>query len=323
MENKTTWMKIKDSLPTAMTSAVIVIILILVIFSLFKIVPAFITKGSSYFASALNSVFVPNEKIEEEKETPTTVATTTKTVVKVVPQYYGKSDLSIKLIGTGVVDKTTNQFYQTNYAGFNDTAGIKFQIENVGTNVSGTFMVRMNLPSKTMPYYDSVRQISLRPGDKIEYVASFDNPINLGINNAYITADPLNEVNEVSENNNSLTVPVKIDSSSYSYNNIYNYATTYDPNPVLPYGTLYSWVNMQGSCYATIKTTYPGNTITWYATATGGNGYFEYSWTGSDGLSSNMNYVDKTYYYPGPKTARVTITSAGQSITKDCSTYLY
>ncbi|MEI8124059.1 MAG: CARDB domain-containing protein, partial [bacterium] len=231
MENKTTWMKIKDSLPMALTSAVIVIILMFIIFSLFKLVPSFITNGSSYFASTLNSIFVPNQKIEEEVPAVVATTTVTKTVVqKVVPQYYGKSDLAIKLIGTGIVDKTTNQFYQTNYSGFNDTAGIKFEIVNIGTNVSGTFMVRLNLPSRTLPYYDSVRQISLRPGDKIEYVASFDSPIALGINTAYITADPLNEIDESSENNNALVVPVKIDSSSYSYNNN-NYATAYNPNP--------------------------------------------------------------------------------------------
>jgi hypothetical protein len=323
MENKTTWMKIKDSLPMALTSAVIVIVLILVVFSLFKLVPAFITNGSSYFASALNSIFVPNQKIEEEAPVVVATTTVTKTVVqKTTTQYYGKSDLAIRLIGTGVIDKTTNQFYQTNYSGFNDTAGIKFEIVNIGTNVSGTFMVRLNLPSRTLPYYDSVRQISLRPGDKIEYVASFDNPINLGVNTAYITADPLNEIDESSENNNALVVPVKIDNSSYSYNN-YNYATAYNPNPVLPYGTLYTWVNMQGSCYANINSTYQGNTVTWHATATGGNGYFSYSWTGTDGLTSNMNTVDKTYYYSGPKTARVTITSQGQSITKECTMYVY
>jgi len=322
MENKTTWMKIKDSLPTALTSAVIVIVFMLVIFSLFKLVPSFITNGSSYFASTLNSIFIPKQETKEEN--PIIIATTTNAnavVQKTTPQYYGKSDLAIRLIGTGIVDKTTNQFYKTDYSGFNDTAGIKFEIVNVGTNISGTFIVRLNLPSKTLPYYDSVRQTSLRPGDKIEYVASFDNPITLGTNTAYITADPLNEIDEISENNNALVVPVKIDGSTYSYN--YNYATAYNPNPTLPYGTLYTWVNMQGSCYANINSTYQGNTVTWYATATGGNGYFTYSWTGTDGLTSNMNFVNKTYYYSGPKSARVTITSQGQSITKDCTIHVY
>jgi hypothetical protein len=318
---KKIWTKTKEIFPTALMSAVIIVIL----FSFLRFIPSIVANSTSFFATTLTSIFIPDEN---QNITPnkTVASTTVNTVQKTNEQpaqqnakvYYGKSDLEIKFIGTGIIDPASKQFFQTSYAGQNDTIGIKFQVKNIGTNITGIWKLRLNMPSRTTPYYDSEYQVSLKPGEGMEYTASFDNPTTQGINVAYITIDPLNDISELVENNNSLTIPIKIDGASYSYNNNYNYGS-YNANPSLPYGTLFTWTSMNVNCYANPQTTYPGNMITWYATVSGGNGYYSYFWTGSENLNSNERSVSKTYTSSGVKNATVTITSNGQAITKQCN----
>ena len=230
--------------------------------------------------------------------------------------------MQVTLIGTGIIDPASKQFMLTNYAGYNDEIGIKFEVKNIGTNVSGAWKLRINAPSRTTPYYDSPLQTSIKPGDRIVYTSSFNSPMTSGINTAYITADPLNTVDEISKNNNQIIVPIKIEGTSYSYNNNYNYGSNVSV-PSVPYGTIYTWTNINVSCYANPQTSYIGSPVTWSVSASGGNGYFSYSWTGSDALYSTDNSTSKTYYTSGTKTASVTVTSNGVSVTKQCSAYIY
>lgn len=74
-----------------------------------------------------------------------------------------------------------------------------------------------------------------------------------------------------------------------------------------------------GSCYATVSRAETGETITWRSTVSGGNGYYSYAWSGSEGLSGNYPYVSKSYSSEGTKNATVAITSYGTTITKTCS----
>jgi hypothetical protein len=75
-----------------------------------------------------------------------------------------------------------------------------------------------------------------------------------------------------------------------------------------------------GSCYATQSSGYVGDTINFYAQPYGGNGSYTYSWTGTEGLSGHSQNVSQSYSSAGTKTATVTISSDGQSITRTCST---
>jgi len=324
---QTFWEKSKGSFGTALLSAGIIIAVFLVIWIPFKVIPALFSSGSNYVATTLSSIVIPggastttNTTSNNKPSPKATPATNYIAPVEVV--YYGKPDFEITLIGTGIIDPASKQFMSTNYAGFNDEIAIKFQVKNIGTNVSGAWKLRINAPSRTTPYFDSAYQTSIKPGDRIVFTTSFDSPINTGINTTYITADPLNMIDENYENNNQIIVPINIEGTSYSYNNNFNYGTTIAV-PSVPYGTLYTWTNMAANCYANPQTSYIGNPITWYVSASGGNGYFSYSWTGSDQLYSTNNSVSHTYYSSGQKTATVTVTSNGTSITKQCSAYIY
>jgi hypothetical protein len=323
----------KHHLITASISAGIVLVVIFLFWFTFKVIPSVFSGGANFVATSLSSTFVPADNTTKTN-TPATTNTnpsTTQTAPATTasnyqPTYYtapavalyGQPDLAISLIATGIIDPGSKQFYPTSYAGANDTIAIKFEVKNIGTNVSGPWDLRLNMPSRTTPYYDSGEQISIKPGDRIDYVASFDSPVTQGINTAYITADPLNLIAESNEANNELTVPLNIQGTTYNYNNNYNYGTVSYGAP-LPYGSLYTWTNINANCYANPQATYPGSQVTWFATASGGNGYYTYSWAGTDGISGTASSLNTTYYSVGTKIASITVTSNGQSITKACS----
>ncbi len=95
------------------------------------------------------------------------------------------------------------------------------------------------------------------------------------------------------------------------------------PTPVYVYNDNYNYnynqYNQLGvSCYPAYQQGNTGDTINWRASAYGGNGNYYISWTGSDGLNGNGSSISTSYYYPGAKTASITVTSAGQTITQNC-----
>jgi hypothetical protein len=59
--------------------------------------------------------------------------------------------------------------------------------------------------------------------------------------------------------------------------------------------------------------------VTWTAHANGGDGDYEYDWSGDEGLDGDDRTVEKRYDDEGTKTARVRITSDGKSITRTCT----
>ncbi len=81
---------------------------------------------------------------------------------------------------------------------------------------------------------------------------------------------------------------------------------------------------LQGSCSAeTTAAAQVGDTVTWSATGvTGGNGNYTYSWSGTDSLSGTESLISKAYSTSGTKHATLVITSDGQSIARNCSTYV-
>ncbi|TAK56955.1 hypothetical protein EPO17_03395 [Patescibacteria group bacterium] len=75
---------------------------------------------------------------------------------------------------------------------------------------------------------------------------------------------------------------------------------------------------LDATCYANPTSASTGQTVYWNASAFGGNGNYSYSWSGTDGLSGNSNTISRSYSSPGAKTASVTVTSGGQTVTRAC-----
>ncbi len=77
------------------------------------------------------------------------------------------------------------------------------------------------------------------------------------------------------------------------------------------------------SCYSSPSSGNIGDTIRWYANASGGRGNYSYSWSGTDGLSSSGSSVNKVYRDSGSKSASVTVTSGSQTVSQSCSNTVY
>jgi hypothetical protein len=88
------------------------------------------------------------------------------------------------------------------------------------------------------------------------------------------------------------------------------YPTYYPTNNYSPVG---------GSCYAVQTTANVGQSITWQASAYGGNGTYSYSWSGTNGLYGYGSAISFSYNTSGTMVANLTIMSAGQSISVPCS----
>ncbi len=98
-----------------------------------------------------------------------------------------------------------------------------------------------------------------------------------------------------------------IEISQPNVNNNYNYNNNNYNNSALS-------VN----CYANYTFGVIGSSINWISSAYGGNGNYYTTWNGSDGLSGTGASISMVYNYPGTKSASVTVTSGGQTITRNC-----
>lgn len=236
-----------------------------------------------------------------------------------IPTYYGKPDLMVRITDTGIIDRNTSRFTKTSYINSSDKVAVKFEVRNIGDNVSGIWNFTATLPSLSTPNYQSPNQISLKPGDRIEFTLSFDNP-SIVYNNQYntyayynynlpnslftVNVDPLNQVNESVESNNTDSVTVNV-YGEYNYNNN-NYSG-----------------NLTVSCYSIPTNPNTGENVTWYTQVSGGTGSYTYYWSGTDNLVGSSQSISKIYYTSGLKNANVIVTSGNSVISRGCSTSVY
>jgi len=73
------------------------------------------------------------------------------------------------------------------------------------------------------------------------------------------------------------------------------------------------------SCFASQSPVDIKQKVTWSSQATGGNGQYSYTWSGSDNLIGNNSSVDTNYLTSGTKTASVKVVSGDQTINQSCT----
>ncbi|MEN9912898.1 MAG: hypothetical protein RLY66_306 [Candidatus Parcubacteria bacterium] len=73
------------------------------------------------------------------------------------------------------------------------------------------------------------------------------------------------------------------------------------------------------SCSADSSSVNTGRTVRWNSSISGGNGSYNYSWNGTDGLSGSSRSVSRSYNNAGIKYASITVWSNGQTITQSCN----
>jgi hypothetical protein len=80
-----------------------------------------------------------------------------------------------------------------------------------------------------------------------------------------------------------------------------------------------TYATLDATCYPNTMTASTGETVTWRASAFGGNNDYYITWRGTNGLSGYGSNLDTEYNTSGVKSASITVTSGGQSITKNCN----
>ncbi len=77
--------------------------------------------------------------------------------------------------------------------------------------------------------------------------------------------------------------------------------------------------SVTASCFANPTSVKTGEYVSWIATYSGGNGAYTLNWSGSDSLIGTSQYVSKSYTTAGSKSATVSVTSNGSTVTANCS----
>lgn len=128
----------------------------------------------------------------------------------------------------------------------------------------------------------------------------------------------------VSVSSNGQTVNRTCSSISISGNNNYYYDNNYN-NGYYNYNNNYYYNNtpLVVSCRADRTTVNPGSSVTWYASVSGGNGSYTYSWSGNDNLYGYQSYVNKFYDTAGQKYANLIVYSGSQQVAVQCTNSVY
>ncbi len=266
------------------------------------------------------------------------------------PVYYGKPDLAVLILQTGLMTNGTNIINNQTTFSYQDMVGVKFQIRNDGDANTGPWYFTATLPSLSTPTYTSNTQVSLRPGDSIIFTLGFSNLINQNIGTISVNADPRNIVSESVEYNNTVTTTITntgYNNNYYNNNNYNNYSNGCYVNGMFTYNCLnnnynnnsgyydqygnyiyynnnnYYNNNLSVSCYADPNNPDTGDRVRWYANVYGGSGDYEYDWSGTNSLNSSSKSPTKTYSSRGNKNATVVVTDDDNNeATATCSVYV-
>ncbi len=119
--------------------------------------------------------------------------------------------------------------------------------------------------------------------------------------------------------------PVYIETPSFNYQS-YNYNPTYPTYPDYyethynqqPYFQTNNYAPVSVTCSPNALSVPVGIQVLWTAQASGGSGYYSYSWSGTDGVYGFDKSVQKVYDIVGPKGATVTVTSGNQTAQAYC-----
>ncbi len=143
------------------------------------------------------------------------------------------------------------------------------------------------------------------------------------------TVQNITNTNSNNNNNNTSNTVVNNTPGLYTshYNNNYDNRVAYVPRGIyVPDNGIYynnnynnNYNNLSVSCYTTNTNINVGDSTTWIANVSGGNGSYNYNWYGTDSLSGYSSSISRTYGYSGTKTASVTVSSGGYTASANCN----
>lgn len=112
----------------------------------------------------------------------------------------------------------------------------------------------------------------------------------------------VNSPNSTVVNNTGTPVVVANHTPSYDYDNDYR--------------------TLGASCYSNPTTGDVGDTIHWRASVYGGNGDYNVTWSGTNGLDGDGTSITKRYNSPGTKNASIRVRSGSQTLTRNCNSVI-
>jgi len=155
--------------------------------------------GTDYNSGKEGVVSTPNRPVAPAVHTATTYHK--KRSNRCVSKIYGTPDLSIHHIRTGVIARN-GYFVQKSSFSKNDVVVIKFTVSNNGTKTSPAWKFQALLPKTDNPLYTSAYQPAIPPCSGRFYTVRVSNP-RVGNQKITVSVDPVNEVQELNEINNS------------------------------------------------------------------------------------------------------------------------
>ncbi|MDP3965251.1 MAG: CARDB domain-containing protein [bacterium] len=118
----------------------------------------------------------------------------------------GLPDLSVRILSHGVIDPISGEIVSREPTSPEELVAVRFLISNVGGTSTGTWYFTAQLPIYPDYAYASPAQVSLARGASIENMLRFKNAVPGGA--FHVSVDPANQVNELSENNNTASVSI-------------------------------------------------------------------------------------------------------------------
>lgn len=148
---------------------------------------------------------------------PTTAVPPSTTVVRPTytypqaPRLYGLSDLSVEITAVGYLrSSNVSSFREDDTVPEGERPAMKFTVKNRGTNVSGTWRLKVDLPTGDEEYtFNS--QPSLSPNASKNYTIYFDEAETGNNQVMRVEVDYRDDVNESNERNNTDQAVIDID----------------------------------------------------------------------------------------------------------------
>ncbi|MDO8522575.1 MAG: hypothetical protein Q7S08_04850 [bacterium] len=118
----------------------------------------------------------------------------------------GLPDLSVRILSKGVIDPISGNLIARPPTSPNELVAVRFLISNDGSASTGTWYFTAQLPISPAYLYSSPAQEPLAQGARIENMLRFKNAVPGGT--FYVSVDPVDEVKESSEINNTASVTI-------------------------------------------------------------------------------------------------------------------
>lgn len=128
---------------------------------------------------------------------------------------YGDPNLTTRITAVGYVNSSGNDFRSDTSIDEDDRLAVKFTVTNTGTDKTGSWKVRVTLPTEDDRTFDhtSKSQTSLNPGDKMDFLVYLDRgDTRRGDDqDIRVEADPSDDVDESNERDNEDTAEIDVD----------------------------------------------------------------------------------------------------------------